>query len=448
MEDQRPAEGQQVTLAEALAFAIENHRHGNLELADEIYTQVLKAFPEQPDALHFRGVLLHQVGKSDEAIGLMRRAAQLQPDHPDFHINLGNVLTSLGQCNEALQAYERALALRPASADAHCNRGVVLRALHRDREAEAAYRTAIERDAEHAGAFHNLGNLLNDTRRPAEACEAYEKALSLKEGFSEAFQLLAKTQYRMGQRDAAIGTLRRWLSVSPEDPIARHLLAACEGRDIPSRAGDDYVRELFDDFANSFDTILQRLHYRAPQLVGDALALVIEGQNRELDVLDAGCGTGLAAPMLRGYARRLIGVDLSPRMLDKARRTGLYDDLVEQELTAYLTGHPDRFNLIASADTLCYFGDLSDVLRSASTALRPAGLFIFTVEKADPEEAPQGYLLRYHGRYSHTRSYVEQQLDAAGLTPSNITEAVLRRECGQPVHGLTVTVRAAPAPSA
>ena len=53
-----------------------------------------------------------------------------------------------------------------------------------------------------------------------------------------------------------------------------------------------------------------------------------------LEVLDAGCGTGLAAPLLGPYARRLVGVDLSGAMLEQARALPQYDELVE-ELTKF-----------------------------------------------------------------------------------------------------------------
>ena len=53
-------------------------------------------------------------------------------------------------------------------------------------------------------------------------------------------------------------------------------------------------------------------------------------------MLDAGCGTGLCGPLIAPYARRLVGVDLSERMLAQARARDVYDELVKGELTAYL----------------------------------------------------------------------------------------------------------------
>ncbi len=78
-----------------------------------------------------------------------------------------------------------------------------------------------------------------------------------------------------------------------------------------------------------------------------------------LVVLDAGCGTGLCGPLLRPYASRLVGVDLSGGMLDHARRKEIYTDLVQSELTEFLAAQQRAFDVIVAADTLVYFGDLA-----------------------------------------------------------------------------------------
>jgi predicted TPR repeat methyltransferase len=110
--------------------------------------------------------------------------------------------------------------------------------------------------------------------------------------------------------------------VDAGNPTARHLIAAYTEQDLPDRAADEYVRQLFDGFAASFDNVLGGLAYRAPQLVADRVATLVGPAAANLTVLDAGCGTGLCAPLIKPYARRLVGVDLSPGMLDRARLTG------------------------------------------------------------------------------------------------------------------------------
>jgi predicted TPR repeat methyltransferase len=152
-----------------------------------------------------------------------------------------------------------------------------------------------------------------------------------------------------------------------------------------------------------------------------------------------GCGTGLCGPLIRGYARRLTGVDLSPGMLTQAREKQVYDELLQIELTAYLRSHRDSFDVIVSADTLVYFGALDNVIAAAAGALRSGGVLIFTLEHGTSASAPD-YHLETHGRYTHARPYVEGLLEANGLTPE-IGQAELRMESGVPVAGLVVRAR-------
>jgi predicted TPR repeat methyltransferase len=154
-------------------------------------------------------------------------------------------------------------------------------------------------------------------------------------------------------------------------------------------------------------------------------------------VLDAGCGTGLCGPLIAPYARRLTGVDLSDGMLVHAKEKNVYDELTKSELTEYLRVNRDAFDLIVSADTLVYFGDLDAVVAAAAGALRPNGLFVFTLEHAAGANPDAGYRLELHGRYSHRRAYVGRLLVGAGLQPE-IAEADLRMESGAPVAGLVV----------
>ena len=149
-----------------------------------------------------------------------------------------------------------------------------------------------------------------------------------------------------------------WLKEEPDNPIARHMLAACSGRDVPQRASDRYVEQTFDSFAASFDAKLARLSYRAPALVAAMLEDSGLAPTKSLDVLDAGCGTGLCGPLVAPYARRLVGVDLSAGMLTRAKEKNVYDELYKVELTEYLRDQREAFDVIVSADTLVYFGDL------------------------------------------------------------------------------------------
>ena len=161
--------------------------------------------------------------------------------------------------------------------------------------------------------------------------------------------------------------------------------------------------------------------------------------------VDAGAGTGLCGPILRPLAKHLHGIDLSAGMLAKAAARGDYDALDEAELTAWLSAHPQAYDLVVSADTLCYFGILDAAITAAAAALRSGGHLIFTVEQTGEDElaAHPAFKLHSHGRYSHAESYVRQALAGAGLDVREISHVVLRNESKKPVTGLLVGARKA-----
>jgi predicted TPR repeat methyltransferase len=159
-----------------------------------------------------------------------------------------------------------------------------------------------------------------------------------------------------------------------------------------------------------------------------------------LDIVDAGCGTGLCGPLLRAHARRLAGCDLSAGMLRRAHARKVYDVLHQAELTYYLRTQPAAFDAVVSADTLCYFGALESALAAARRCLRPGGWLLFSVE-ALSESSPLPHRLQANGRYAHAAGYLRDALSEAGFDVHEVRRDRLRMEAGEPVPGWLVTAR-------
>jgi predicted TPR repeat methyltransferase len=437
--EQLPSNDRALSLDEAVSVAVALQQAEQWAAAADLYRSILEVAPDQADALHFSGVLAHQQERSEQAVALIERSLELEPNRADWYSNLGIVLQERLKLDEAIVAYQRAIALDPDHANAHNNLGVVLRAKGNVVEAEAAYRAAIRIDPEHSDAYNNLGVLLNGQKRSREAAVCFSKVITLRPKDPEARRLLALAHCTLGEVDKAVELFKEWLKEEPDNPIARHMLAACSGRDVPSRASDAFIERTFDSFAASFDSKLAKLAYRAPALVAEMLTDSDLGASKGLDVLDAGCGTGLCGPLVAPYARRLVGVDLSAQMIAQARARNVYDELVQQELTAYLRDSTGAFDVIVSADTLVYFGPLKEVVEASANALRPGGRLIFTVEELNGAGRDGGYSISPTGRYRHRREYLERVLANANLR-WKIVPAELRLEAGDPVPGLAVRV--------
>ena len=424
---------------DGFARALALHRAGDLSHAGKLYQGVLAADPDHARALHFLGVLHHQDGRSNLAIASIQRALRQAPDYADAWNNLGNVLKETGQLEPALRAYLRVVELAPGHAEAWNNLGVVLRGQGQVEEACKAYSRALSLDPALVAAWRNLGNLHARLHRFDEAIAAYLRVLQLRPDDAAAYDALGRSLYRSGKVQQAIEVYGKWLQADPGHSVARHMLAACSGAVPPLRASDGYVRDTFDGFAGSFDQVLDQLGYRAPALIGDWLERTLAPADASLAVADAGCGTGLCAGFLRPRARLLVGVDLSPGMLAKARARQAYDQLVEAELASWLAGQQEAFDLIVSADTLCYFGALETVMINLGIAMKPGAHLVFTVEQA--ADHVHDYQLDPSGRYSHAVGYLRGCLTAAGLHLLGAGQVELRRELGRPVDGLLVSAR-------
>jgi predicted TPR repeat methyltransferase len=430
----------EVTLEEAFALALRAHRGGDLPQAERIYRAILTAVPDHADSLHFLGLLLHQAGESAAGVELIRRAVALKPDYAAALNNLGNIHYSKGRAAEAVEAWRRAVAVVPQPESLN-NLGVALKGEGRYGEAEEALRQALSLDPARGDARYNLGNVLSLMGRLEEAQDEWRRAIELDPGFVLAHETLARTLVEKGRTDEAREVFEQLLLRAPDNPVARHMLAALAGEDVPARASDAYLVHTFDAFADTFDGALKSLGYRAPEVLAADAAAAVAGREGQLDVLDAGCGTGLCGPLLRPLARRLVGVDLSEKMLARAGSRGVYDELVQDELTGFLAKRPGGFDLIVAGDTLLYFGDLREVLSASAGALRGGGALVFNLEDGGAEVAAGGFRLQPSGRYDHDEHYVQRALAQAGLGAIAIRKSALRKEQDAMVTGLFVLAR-------
>jgi predicted TPR repeat methyltransferase len=446
-DDQRDIDPDQpLSLDDALLLATRLHRLTHLNEARELYQAVLGIAPEHPQTLQFLGILEHQSHNSELALSYFERALAQQPESAGMHQNLGNVLLELSRFEAAAAAYQRAAQLGGNSAELLCNSAVLSRLAGRVDAAERAYREALALDPTYLDGYHAYGRLLAQQGRHKEALLQYSEAVTRDSARAGSHQRLGVALCILGRFQEATQVYRDWVASEPDNPQARHYLAACTGEGVPERAPDAYVETTFDEFAQSFDAKLEALQYRAPALIGEEVRRLLGEPRASREVLDAGCGTGLCAPVLAPYARRLVGVDLSVGMLTRAKQRGGYDALFKVELGAFLTAQPERFDLIISADTLCYFGALDAALEAAFRALRAGGHLVFTLEARvsvasnSVAMAPDsGFVLTPYGRYAHAAEYVERVLRGAGFVQPGLRPVVLRSEAAEPVRGYVVS---------
>jgi predicted TPR repeat methyltransferase len=429
-----------IAVAKTLQQAQNFLRVGNLQAAQTLYSSVLLKLPNNPDALHFSGLLEHFRGNHVEALRLIRASIDKMPKEGWPWNNLGRVYQSLDRPDEAMQAYVQCTTLDPSHAEGYCSIASLLLRTKQFDEALSACQLAVNAQPNYAPALYLLPTLYFRLQRLSDGVQSYERAVQIAPAETQARENVCRTLVRLELIDLAIKFYRDWFEAEPSNPVVQHHLAALTQETTPTRASDAYVRKVFDEFAGSFDKNLAKLGYRAPQIVADHLNQVLVCQPNSLRIGDLGCGTGLCGPLVKPWALHLSGCDLSEGMLLRARKLSVYDELLAQELVQYLLDRPTSFDLLISADTLCYFGELGPALTAAKAALRPRGKLVFTVEASLSGSA--AFQLQSHGRYSHKHECVRDTLAQCGFSVIALTPQVLRQENKQGVRGWLVSADA------
>jgi predicted TPR repeat methyltransferase len=374
-------------------------------------------------------------GGNSELETILRKILSLKPDHVESLNNLARLLDKAGRRGEAVQHLARVAALQPDRASAHYNLGLVLTILGRGAEAEPHLRKSVGLEPGNPGFWITRGDALMQIGRHQDALHSFQQAVSLDPDNVIAYNQIGSCHIALGRRDAAIAALQTVLAKDPENESANYILPALGVGQMPDRMAPDAVARLFDQYAEHFDKHLtERLEYRTPGLLRDVLTPMLGAPSQRLSILDLGCGTGLCGPLFKPWARRLTGVDLAPRMIEKASEKGVYDDLIAADLTETLLRQKQKSaNLIVAADVFVYIGELSAIFRACSLALAPNGLFAFSIELHAGSEP---YMLRTTGRFAHSLDYVRKLGKEYGLHILKSVHCTLRKDGRIPISGI------------
>jgi predicted TPR repeat methyltransferase len=362
--------------------------------AEKLYRKVLARDPRNLDGHYLLGTLLAERGNLPAAEKHLNVAATLNPRSPYVWSNLGSLRRLAGDVNGALAAWTRAIELDPRSAEAWFG----------------------------IGRLHAANENLDD----AEVCLL--RVVGIKP-LASAWSLLASISDKKGRSDQAIDHCRKALALQPGNGSAAFLLARLEGRPL-AYPPSDTIRTLFDGCADIFENhLVGKLAYDIPRKLHRLLGSHT-GERHFARVADLGCGTGLMGQHF-AHADELVGIDLSPKMLDQARKKNLYARLVASDLIEFLDAESGTFDLFVAADVLVYLGTLDALFKAAVARARPGALFAFSTETASEGD----WQLQPSGRYAHTTEFVCRCAAATGWSVLAQESAQVRLEAGKTVSG-------------
>ena len=451
-------------------------RKGDLATAIIHYKAALKRNPALVEAALGLGNSLQQLGQTEGACEVFTQLINNQPNSSEAFISLGASQFKLGRFNEAESSLLQALRLNRGSASAYYNLGLVLNAQERFEPAAESLSMAIKLKPDYPEAFFHLGLALQANNLHQAAEQALKKSFELDPKNSLALIRLSESKAAMGALDEAISICNSVIAAQPElssahyrlamhllksraiepalasfrtalalgdnSPSVLHMIAALEGQ-TPKTASEQYVTEVFDGYAAKFDKhLVEGLKYDSPSHLLQMANQYWRRPDKAWRTLDLGCGTGLCGVAFGPHSREMIGVDLSSKMLDKARARDLYQQLVHSDLLSMMRAEPEAsFDIVIAADVFVYIGELTEIYAEAQRLLTPGGLFLFSVESSDAllqegQLAPAtDYQLLLSGRYAHASSYLQQLAAANNLQVLALESRVLRMESNAPING-------------
>lgn len=213
-----------MNVRDALGKAVASFQAGNFQQAEAVCRNVLKAQPDQPDALHLLGIVALQQGNQQSAVDLIEKALGGNPDNASYLSNLGEAYRGLGQLDQAVSTFERSLEIDPDRPEAHCGLGNALLAMGRRSEALARFEQAIRIDPRLAQAHYNKGNALSESGDFDGAAAAYRGAVAINPSFADANFNLGNALSAGGELVAAAAAYEAALKAAPYLTIAWHNL--------------------------------------------------------------------------------------------------------------------------------------------------------------------------------------------------------------------------------
>lgn len=449
------------------ALLLQQSRDGD---AIEVLEPLVREAPGNAELAVNLSVALRRSGRVEESVGHARRACELAPRSVPGWNALGLAELELGRAEAALAAFDAGLRVVPGHPALGLHRAHALRRLRRHAEAMQAYRQSLDERPDLLEAWRGLADVqaalgqvdhaLRSRERAqalaprdhgvalelavallqagdaAQAAGRLELAVRSDGSDAQAWAWLGRARLRLGDLQAARAAFEQARSHDARDPVIAHFHAALSGT-LPEAVEVDYIRSLFDDFADRFEqTLVGRLRYDTPAAL--ARLLRAHGADAGTEVLDLGCGTGLLAEQLARPGRCIDGVDLSPRMLDHARAKGRYRELHAAELVEFLSGAKSQWDLIVATDVFIYVADLAPVFAAVAARLARGGWFAFSIECSAGDRTE---LLPATGRYRQAPARAVEQLGAAGFTDIRRESVILRLELERPVAGELVLAR-------
>ena len=394
---------------------------------EKFIQNAIKAAPYRIEPYLLMAVALKDNNDFNNSLTFSFKALNLDENNVEAVLCVADCYLELKEYEKAEKYYKKSFDLRRDIIGAYLNYGVCLYKQKRLAEALEAYKEAGHLSYERPEVSYNTALILRELKE-------YEEALGLmfnahlrdKENQLYAISIMETLAELYPQNaELALKIAENWQKLEPDNIFSNRILnGICGVSDGVSDA--EFAKVLFDNFADSYDDTIEKIN---SSIIAEFKKIKgkVEG-----NILELGCGTGLAVDLLSNKKTNFVGVDISSKMLELADKKGVYKELVCADIVDYVSTNPvkGKFDLVLAFDVFCYLGNLEKVIKK----LKGVECW-FSVELADADRKEDFYLTST-GRYKHQKEYIEKIAKTAGFKEIEAHDIDLRLEFGEPVKGV------------
>ena len=416
-------------------LSIIHYELNNLDISENFSQKLLKLDKNNSSVLINLGNIFYQKQDLSKAASFYKKADASKKNYYHAKINLANLYSEQKKYSKAISFAKEAFAIDKSQKMPLMILGTSYFELDELDDSLDHLQNALKLDSNDPWIYNYISQIYQKKGLWKKALENAFKAVEKSDGKDDnqhinfCYLIYEST---LEDKDSFYQTfLPKWEKFAPHNNIVFHAVNALKNNTL-DRANNDYVRAIFDIFAPSFEQTLKKLSYQAPMLIEKELKQI---NRKNIAILDLGCGTGLCGKFLKKYTGKnsLTGVDISPQMLLEAKQKNVYNQLIEQDIETYLSSEKNLFDLIILADVITYFGNIEKLFSLLSKRLAKNGIILFTITKNTSED--KDYFLHSSGRFSHSKSYIQNILKSHNFQTENFYEHSLRTEGDKEVCG-------------
>ncbi len=198
------------------SYGVQALQANDLNLAEKTFQQILREFPNHPDALHFSGLIHTKRGDQAKAVDLITQAIRINSKNPTYFVNLGRIHAQSGDLIQAIDLYHQAIKVNPQFAEAYFNLGNAQKNQNKYQEAISSYTQSIQIQPGHFQAIYNLGNCHLELGNYKTAIQYYESCVKVNPNFPPAHNNLGVVLEEWDRWDEAEKNYKKAIELDPQ----------------------------------------------------------------------------------------------------------------------------------------------------------------------------------------------------------------------------------------